>query len=160
MKNVDGFVCISKNKYDSFINIFGKRVDKSLKQSYENIQTNGFVFYESIAEATEGKEDLEQRNDLTNIKLAKLKMDIAETEEDLEELVDKSGLVVITYTEMGEMLLGPCMEGMPTAYPLPGAYLIANGLVNYSRFSSAEWTAQEAHRQGQCKASIATFYLE
>jgi len=159
MKKIDGYVCVSTcGEY--LIYLFGKKVDEDLDQCYENIESNGFTLYENEKEAMKGKKELEQRGDIVHTRLAKLKMDIAENEKDLEELLNETSLVAIKHSPMGDNLMGTYIEGNPGAYPLPGAYLRNNGLRTFDNFDSAEITAREIIRQGQCKAGFAKFVLE
>jgi len=159
MKKINGYVCVSTSG-EYLIYLFGKKVDESLNQSYENIESNGFTLFENKKEAIKGKKDLRERSDLDSIKLARLKMNIAENEKDLEQLINKTDLVAIMYSGVGDRLLGKYIEGMPSAHPIPGAYLRNNGLKTFDDFDETENTAREIVRQAQCKAGFATFNLK
>lgn len=156
MRIVDGFVCIAESEKSKVL--FGKGA-RLIRGGYESLETNGIVPFANQCEAKEARKLLRRRRDLTGITLARLRMEIAETEADLSKLERRRSLVVVMRLEGSTPLLGALVKNRQGAYPLPGAYLCLNGLKPFGSFLAAEYSAREVARQGRCGVTIATFKL-
>jgi len=104
MKRIEGLVCVGST---SGINVlFGKSVDND-PRIYENLQTNGILPYESIDEAEKGAEQIRDLDEIDDVVIKEIKMEVAENEEDFNDLMVSDSLIVIMYREDGEGFFGP-----------------------------------------------------
>lgn len=167
MRHIKGYIFLAYDKYRVFM--MGKKVDPTLKQNYENIETNGLNTYKSEQEAEATRKEFEKERKIkTNI--ARLEMKIAEIEEEIYQFGGKESLVVIKKIReekwKQDTIYGPISKGRLNAYPLPGARLIENGYRTFhnkrgrSAFEQAIHLLTEINRQGQSPATIATFKLK
>jgi len=158
MRKIDGYVCVTQSRREANLNlIFGINTGGGTA-SYQNIETNDFRPFNTEDDANKGKRDLERIMKF-DVRIAKLEMAIAETEEEIEQL-ENDNFVVIMRIEMNwQPILGPYVEGRPFMYPLPGAYLTANGFTTYNSLERAMHQAREVNRQGGCGARIANLRL-
>lgn len=162
IKTVEGYVCIAKVMGTGAEFLYGRNTDKSLSSSpYKNIETQeNLSFYKTKKEAEQGLSQIKKMKDLGEFRVAKLSMKVAETKEDLEDLVNEKSLITIQKSDGLNLFLGPITKDRKSAYPLPGAYLGFNGFKTHDNFKDAEYLMQEVRRQGWCHATLAAFYLE
>lgn len=165
MKKVEGWICVVTIEYPpghEYNILFGKNIGDGMGM-HQNFETNGFVSYDSIKKARQAKKEIEKRNDLNEMKtvrIARIKMVIAETREEFFSFKNKQNLVVLKKEEYVVKLVGKYVEGKPHIYPLKGAMLTRNGFAMIDIFDYALHVATEINRQAQCAASIATFEME
>ncbi len=165
MKEIRGFVCIAdvvEGKKVEIRFLFGKNMGRGTG-AYESLETNGLTPFANLAEARIAKEQLQHRKNpqFKMVSIAKIEMELAENEKDLFLLRKRKRLVVIMrIPDSKETIpIGRFVEGRPSCYPVPGAYLSDNGLKPFPSFERAEYVGQEVMRQAQCGAQIATFKL-
>ena len=172
MKHIDGYVFIPRflNHGIIFEPLFGPNTGKNKNKSYDNLENNGFTTFDKYVELlTCSKTYLEKMSDCNLIGYGRLKMDIAEKEEELDYFKYRSNLVVIMKSGdfQGERLIGPYTEGVPGLGAIPGGFLIGTNFDTFTFENSieirpidrAKYVASEVHRQGQCGTTIATFNL-
>ena len=175
MRDVKGYVFIPRfeNHGMIFEPLFGPNQGRNGKYSFDNLENNGInVFTDYSSTASSARQYIQIIKDCKIIRLGKLKIEIAESEEDAERFRRKSGLIVIMKgCEEGmfqNRLLGPLVEGKLGFGAIPGGFLSATDFETYtfanstklSPFERAKYLASEVHRQGQCGATIAKFSLK
>ena len=144
--------------------MFGRNTNNISDGEYENIISNGITPYLTLRETIKGIKEFTIR--AKKITKARLKIEIAETEQEaLREFSDKDNLIIIAESEYFEFF-GPFVEGILRAHHLPGTSL---GNINYqtfhanqeqSAFERAAYLSGEVVRQMQCRSTLATFVLE
>lgn len=163
MKTIAGYICLANtNELGTTIEIpFGKKTDPTLRrQCFENIATNRLVLFDSKNQAKRAIKHILKRPNINKVEIAKLKLEIAETGQELENhpFCDSQSLIVIFFGD-SLLLIGRSVEGKPHLYPLPGAPLYFNGFQPIESLESAKYICSEYIRQGQYTATIATFEL-
>ena len=170
MKIVNGYVFIPFLTNNGCL-IFGKKIDDSSDGNYNNLSNNDLTPYDSIQNAIKGAKDFKMKRksiDIEKIRIGDLYIKIAENINEIENKFSKikSGLIVIMHTDMGLHFLGPCVEGKPSQYPLPGALITENGFETLNSIGKrsalyrAKYLASEVGRQGGCKSEIASFKIK
>jgi len=168
MRKIDGFVCIATAMLVDNIKkeiLFGANVHFK-GATAETFQDNGLVPFTSLKMARKGERTLITRKDFKNVKIAKIVMQLIETEKDIPLLIAKKNLVVAPIvSEHSETtrvrLMGRYVKGRPSQYPLPGAQLELNGLKPFPNYGLAQEAANEASRQmDRCQVLIGTFELK
>lgn len=157
MHIIKGYVWVAKAL--SMEVLFGKGIPGKFPD-YANLESNGLVPFETIRDAYRVLLLLRERRDIWEPKLARISMRVAEIDTDLDALRKSRSLVVVFGIEGGPWLLGRLVEGKPSAHPIPGAYLCANGLKPFNSFADAEHSATQAKRQAGSSVTIASFYLK
>jgi len=162
MRRVDGYVCVVRTNLAFGLDtqlLFGEKVGQSSGE-YENLTSNDLTVYGNKEKAEEGKEDLVKREDFSSVRLARLQMDVFDTDE-LDDIVDTESLVVVmSNDESGDTLLGPFVEGIPIVGRLPGAYICDTDFKTFDSLERAVYLGTEVNRQAESKAYIATFQLD
>ncbi|MFH0828972.1 MAG: hypothetical protein V1907_02215 [Candidatus Kerfeldbacteria bacterium] len=128
---------------------------------YESLATNGINAFPDRQSAAAAQQRLRQRADIAKVDLARLRLRIADNDDEIPMLHRCRSLIVIYGIREGSDVefLGRAVTGRPTAHPLSGAFLWTNGLKPFPNFADAEYAAREAHRQAMSKATIAAFSL-
>lgn len=153
MRIIKGFVCIGCIERNRVL--FGKAVNTT-RQRYESLQTNGIIPFDTLTHASRAAAELRKRP-FESVVIRTLKMQIAETQEDLAKLHKRRNLIVLMYGEMQTSFWGRQSPAHSTT--LYASYITTNGLKPFSDFAAAEQCAREVRRQGLSRASIATFRL-
>ena len=165
MKDVNGYICIVLMEYPpghEYYILFGRNMGGGMG-SHQNFETNEFVPFVSVAEASHAKEEIENRKDLRElkaVKIAKVEMVIAEDKEEFFSFKSKQCLVILKKEEFITELIGRYVKGKPHIYPLKGARFTKNGFVTIDDFDYALHVAKEINRQAGLAASIATIELK
>ncbi len=160
MREVDGFVFIGQSPDPpNDIFLIGPSIDNE-KQKWWNFCCNGLTPFEAQKEAEEVARDLCGTGSLTNFRLARIKMTIAENSAECLEIVRQNGpWVVISDIDGRQELRGEYREGcFPRA--IPGGDLQMNGLVPLNDPNFAIYVRSECQRQFQTVSRISTFVLE
>jgi hypothetical protein len=161
MRKIEGFICIAAIEGREIL--FGKNMGKG-QGSWQNFETNDLTPFADFSVAKIAKSELENRNRFEKISIAKIEMEVMETEDEINLLRRrKKGhwVVVRKISEWGETsLIGASVERSPSRYPVYGAWLTENGITPFSDFEAVEWTAGEEARQAQCAALIAAFKIK
>lgn len=157
MRLIKGIVCIAKNVMGYGI-LFGKNMGKGTDH-YENFCSNGMTPFKNIAEARTAGAEIKMIQDIVSVSLVRIKIDVAENNEELCSLKRKKSLIVIRKEVdfEGLVLIGHLPDGHHGRYPLLGAELSDNDMEPLTSFDVAEYVAQEEHRQSACPVSIASF---
>ena len=128
---------------------------------YEAFQTNNLTAYDSRDAAEEGEEQLSQKEYFSSVQIAKLKMKIAETEQELNELKHETSFVIIQgYRHLKEYrLLGQYTEKSVRVCDTC-SYLYASDFNTFDSVERASDSAREVSRQSGTSAAVSAFILE
>ncbi len=153
MRTISGFVCVGYMERNQVL--FGKAVNTA-GQRYENLQTNGIIPFDTLTHASRAAAELRKRL-FESVVIRAIRMQMAETQEDLAKLRKRRNLIVIMYGEGETSFWG--QQSPVHSTTLYASYITANGLKPFRNFAAAEQCAREVRRQGQSHASITTFRL-
>ena len=164
MRNEKGYLCCVLST-DNFENSrdheswFGpkKTPTSSAWQSSEAFITNGLKTFPTLRDTRKAQEELSHKPFVKKISLMHIEMDIAETQKDLDSLKRKRNLVSIMTTPYEQYVFGKDTEKSAHNGYIPGGYIYTNGRKPFDNYFDAEHSAQEIKRQGQSRATIATF---
>ncbi|MEK6758137.1 MAG: hypothetical protein AABX88_03325 [Nanoarchaeota archaeon] len=162
MRNIEGYVCVVNipNLCDKSIPrmfLFGEPIEFA-DGFYNNFRGNGLIPYGSLSNAEKGLKDLTKRFESVEIK--KLKMNLAESNEEIFSFEKKKSMIVVRLDEFDAILIGPRVNEGFSRYPLYGEELSTNGFKQFNDFEKAFYVCSEEIRQSQCKSVLSTFSLK
>ena len=156
MRTVNGNVCVALN--DAVQLIYGRPVSAEAIVC-EHIESNGFATFRRRQHATRAQRVLAGRPDFRRVIVCRLRMSIAETEDDLTSLGDlKRPSFVIILSGDDVQLLGRRTPGQPAIFD-SCASLRDRGVKTFDSFREADYSATDAARQSVCRVTIASFRL-
>ena len=156
MREIEGYLSIgSTGNLDVFYGLssgFEERV-------FQPFQINGLLPFSSIQEAMSAKEKIgKEMKDFKSLRVAKIKMSIAEKREDLDAFKGLQGFIVIVDRGFDQLLLGEFVEGKPSLNV--GAQFQANGQKSIESLDDALWAASEAVREEYGSTAVAHIIYE
>lgn len=163
MREIKGFVClvVPRDTFSTIELLFGKNMGNG-QGHYESLESNDLTLFTNRREAQLARDELKQRKDFSEVSLVRIEINMAETLEEADSLRRRKNLIVVRknpefFNET--LLIGRAIEER-RRYPLYGSLLSDNGMLPFTEFESAEYTAKEEHRQAQCPSFIATFKIK
>jgi len=169
MRKISGYLCawIENGRfYKSEYVLCGKNTDETRKKLWQNFETNNLTPFKTESNAHKALEELLGMDITVSVQLAKVKMYMAVTLDEMQELRDSKSLVAIQHNDdegstQSYTIFGPCrIDGAPTAYPLSGTLIGCNGLKGWKDYDAAFWAVNDICRQAQRKAYLADWNLE
>ena len=169
MRKISGYLCAwieSGRFYKSEYVLCGKNIDEKRKKLWLNFEANGLTPFKTESQAHKALEELLKQDITVSVQLARLKMCMAVTLDEMQELKDSKSLVAIQHNDdegwtQSYTIFGPCrIDGAPTAYPLSGTLIGCNGLKGWKDYDAAFWAVNDICRQAQRKAYLADWNLE
>lgn len=162
MKNERGYICSVTFKDAQGEFWFGTKANPegSDLTASERYNTNGLKPFSSKVDAQKAQDEILRKRDVQKAEIVKIKLDIAETGEDVEILRMQNNAVVIVDMEWGRQILGLATEkGQKMGY-IPGSLIETNGRQPFTEFWEAEDAVKEVRRQAQSHAAIARLKTE
>ncbi|MFH0869113.1 MAG: hypothetical protein V1839_02720 [archaeon] len=163
MRNISGFVCFAD--FENSAVLYGKSIN-NLPKFYENWQGNSLTPYDTLKDAKKACVLVKKDLDALKTVPARVHMRIAGRGnlDEIKKLSERSLVVVLVSDDFHSkqmLLMGMCVDGAPSAYPLYGAYMRDTKFTKtINSCSYALDVAYQGERQAQFKAQIAEFYLE
>lgn len=154
MRAISGFVCVGRLESNRVL--FGKTVH-NVDWRCESLETNGILPFDTLTDASRAAKELRKRR-FQSVVIRILRMQIAETIEDITMLHQRRKLIVVMHGEDETPFWGQPFPTQSTT--LYASRLTINSLKPFFNFAAAERCAREVRRQGQSRASIATFHLK
>ena len=171
MKSVKGYVFLAKLRDSEREFLFGRKSDADLSDRlYGDFESNGFLSYRFMKDVRSGIENyISQNVNIVNVDLARIRLKIAESEDELFYFANRSDLIAIMYGSSSvisnNIMYGDIVIDRPNSLPLPGAELYDNGYTTFRKidgkhpFTLADSLCSKIARQAQSKATIAQFKL-
>lgn len=163
MRNERGYICSVRFEGAEGEYWFGPKTNQKIPLDLsDRFNTNGLKPFPTKEDAEKAKaEILEKRKGVKTVNLARLELDIAETQEEITLLKGKESLVVIADREGGDKaILGSAAEGGLKIGYVPGALIETNGGLSFPNYESALYSAQEMVRQARSNSTLARFKIE
>lgn len=156
MREVEGYLSIGST---GSLDVFFGPDNSGEGRGAQQFQTNGLQAFSSLQEARVAKEEIGKRiKDLSNFRIAKIKLSIVESQEDINSLKGMQGFVVIIDRGFDQLLIGEYVEGKPSLNI--GGPFQANGQRPIKDLDEALWNASEAVRQEVGPSRVARVVFE
>lgn len=98
---------------------------------------------------------------ITDVIIGKIRLLLAENPDDVTKLKGERGYIALMKTDYDEwLLIGAFVEGKSLRMSSPGSPLQTNGLQPFSDIDEAIEAAEQAGRQADTSATIASFEFE
>lgn len=162
LRTIEGCVCVGKVGIVEML--FGQPKDPAyITQKHESLLSNDLKPYPTLDEAREAKARIAKRSDIENVWIGRIKMQIAESDEENKSPLFRKArsLVIITSGEFGgDRIYGPAVAGRPQTCNEFCSELVINGLKRFRSYKSTYWPLREVIRLTQLPTRLATFSLE
>jgi len=156
MREIEGYLSIGSTGNLNVLYGPGSGVERRVFQPF---QTNGLSPFSSHQEAMSAKEEIgKEIKDFKSLRVAKIKLSIAQNREDLNAFKELQRFVVVVDRGFDQLLIGRIVDGKP--YFDIGAPFQANGLKAIEGLEETLWMTSEATRKGYGTATLAHILFE
>ena len=156
MKEIEGLVCVGRNEHVAVL--YGKSINYG-EQTYEAFNTNGLTPFDTPEQAQAAAREISATGfGFTDVIIGKIRLLLAENPDDVSQLKGEGGYIALMKTDYGDwLLIGAFVEGKSLRMSSPGSPLRTNGLTPFLDIDEAIEAAEQAARQSETSATIASF---
>lgn len=142
--------------------LYGKSVHIK-EQTFEAFNTNDLTPFDTPEQAQAAVREISSKIGfgITDVIIGKIRLLLAENPDDVTKLKGERGYIALMKMDYDEwLLIGAFVEGKSLRMSSPGSPLRTNGLTPFLDIDEAIEAAEQAARQSETSATIASFEFE